>query len=752
MSNTQVAGVMKELKIGSQESVKVMGLLANKTELVREKQELAARAMREGVSLTDEFNIKNNNLAGNLEKIQKKLMGAFVNSKIMQGLENLVNKTAKYLEIPLSEKLETERLELIKTKNRLFDVNLQQGDRLKLINQLVKSYPDYFAGIEAEKMSNQELAKTIKAINDQLINKIILQREDEKIAEQNERVAERKMDALHAEAKMQETIAKVMMDNQELLDTRRFEFDDEKSQLENFKDLFVFLQKQREEAIRSRRDYSEVALSDLRAIQGVISDFEDAQRALNEAEGEATGMLEARQKLMEQLNKQSGQDEIQRRKDLAEWSKVAEERLKALNPDEEETEPETDIGAGTGLTEEERKKLEAQQKKVLAAYQKLQDELKKEKESDHQEGLEEAARMGEERAALQEEIFKSELEERQLELYNIRKHYDDLIAEAERLQLSEEEIDTLRLQKKEALQQAEAQLELEREALRELIRQEGLSKQEQELQQIEQHYDNLIAQAERLMLEEVEIEKLKHLKLKALRDASNKEREMSTEEALRAQERLFSAFSDMLGNIMQLSAERGSADLEFQRGLTLAQIAIDTASAISSVTSNNAKTSLTPIDLAIRTASAIAMVLGNIARAKAVLEQADTPQAPSYFFGGDTGNKGFFRDRYGDVAGLVHTNEYVIPRVLRQDPEVADFERIIEAKRTNRQFNLGGRTSEKEPVNMPTKDDDNELLKEFRELKEGMQNWRSNMRAYIVWDDLEDTQEDVDFIREQSSI
>ncbi|MDP1814388.1 MAG: hypothetical protein Q8K92_08065 [Leadbetterella sp.] len=64
---------MDDLGIKSQEATKVMSLLKDQTDLVREKQELAGKAMAEGTSLTREFGIMNNTAAAQLEKNQKAL-------------------------------------------------------------------------------------------------------------------------------------------------------------------------------------------------------------------------------------------------------------------------------------------------------------------------------------------------------------------------------------------------------------------------------------------------------------------------------------------------------------------------------------------------------------------------------------------------------------------------------------------------------------------------------------------------------
>lgn len=62
---------MDALGIKSQEATKVMMLLSDKTSMVREKQELANKAMKEGTSLTNEFNIKNETAAAKLDKALK---------------------------------------------------------------------------------------------------------------------------------------------------------------------------------------------------------------------------------------------------------------------------------------------------------------------------------------------------------------------------------------------------------------------------------------------------------------------------------------------------------------------------------------------------------------------------------------------------------------------------------------------------------------------------------------------------------
>ncbi len=73
LSDTQLIETMKRLGIGTQESIKVMGVLSNSTDLVRQRQALANVEMAKGTSLTNEFNSKNNTLQGQMDKFGKEV-------------------------------------------------------------------------------------------------------------------------------------------------------------------------------------------------------------------------------------------------------------------------------------------------------------------------------------------------------------------------------------------------------------------------------------------------------------------------------------------------------------------------------------------------------------------------------------------------------------------------------------------------------------------------------------------------------
>ena len=70
-SETEIVTTLDKLGIKSQEAVKVISLLADKSDFVRQKQALASAEYAKGTSLLDEFAKKNTNAAAEVEKAEK---------------------------------------------------------------------------------------------------------------------------------------------------------------------------------------------------------------------------------------------------------------------------------------------------------------------------------------------------------------------------------------------------------------------------------------------------------------------------------------------------------------------------------------------------------------------------------------------------------------------------------------------------------------------------------------------------------
>lgn len=82
LNATDLSNVLDYLKLNDNEVKMVLGAAGKNVDLFREKIELANVSMGEASSMTDEYNIKNNNLAATIEKVKKRVIG-LVSSEAM---------------------------------------------------------------------------------------------------------------------------------------------------------------------------------------------------------------------------------------------------------------------------------------------------------------------------------------------------------------------------------------------------------------------------------------------------------------------------------------------------------------------------------------------------------------------------------------------------------------------------------------------------------------------------------------------
>ncbi len=202
-----MAKALDQLGLDGVRSAGVVSALSGHIDLLKEQQRLSNKEFSKGTSLTQEFNIKNKTLAGSLERVQKWMARLFINSDIQKGLAGIVGWMDRLISIPVSETMEKERISLVGIEFQLKNTNLKHEDRIKLIKELQEKYPNYLGNLDAEKATNKELSNAIKLVNDQLVNKIILQKQDEKVEENNRVIAEKKMEIFKQEDVLYKKVA-----------------------------------------------------------------------------------------------------------------------------------------------------------------------------------------------------------------------------------------------------------------------------------------------------------------------------------------------------------------------------------------------------------------------------------------------------------------------------------------------------------------------------------------------------------------
>jgi len=186
------------LDVDGARAVQVLAAMAANTGMIREQQKLANKAMDEGISLTNEYNIKNNNLAGSWEKIGQFIHSKFINSGLLGWLEKVVGKVGEWTEVKLSDTLQKERSEINLLVTSITHAANSQETRNKLIQELQDKYPDFLKNLDIEKVTNEELRNRLQEVNQQYENRILLAIKEEALKDNYKERLQLKLDELDA--------------------------------------------------------------------------------------------------------------------------------------------------------------------------------------------------------------------------------------------------------------------------------------------------------------------------------------------------------------------------------------------------------------------------------------------------------------------------------------------------------------------------------------------------------------------------
>ncbi len=115
---------------------------------------------------------------------------------LLAGMTSLVNLFNDFIKIPVSEQLKDEQRELGNLVKSIQVTNKNQEARKQLIEELQAKYPDFLKNIDAQTVSNEQLAGRLLEVNQILEDNIRLQVEQEKFD-----IAQAKRDAVQEQRK-----------------------------------------------------------------------------------------------------------------------------------------------------------------------------------------------------------------------------------------------------------------------------------------------------------------------------------------------------------------------------------------------------------------------------------------------------------------------------------------------------------------------------------------------------------------------
>lgn len=183
VSNTELVRTFSDLGIDGERATKVILSLANNIDKVTKKQKLANDEFDKNTSLTQEYEKRQVSIVGAMERIGNNIQRWFVRSGLESWLKSVFNWLAKISALKPSEELEKERIQLALTEAKLRDTNIKWEEKLELITELQSEYPGLFQNIQTEADLYATLADNMERANAALINKILIQRNQETISE-----------------------------------------------------------------------------------------------------------------------------------------------------------------------------------------------------------------------------------------------------------------------------------------------------------------------------------------------------------------------------------------------------------------------------------------------------------------------------------------------------------------------------------------------------------------------------------------
>jgi TP901 family phage tail tape measure protein len=303
------------------------------------------------------------------------------------------------------------------------------------------------------------------------------------------------------------------------------------------------------------------------------------------------------------------------------------------------------------------------------------------------------------------------------------------------------------------------------------------NEEQKQISTLNNQFDRIIADAERIGLDTLPLwEAYWAARGNLEEDYLNKSNQKSDADLKKKQQQtaqLVSGIGNVIGSALELMASNETEFSEFKKAAALAQIAADTASAISSMVAKGAATSLTPIDAALKIVGGIAVVMANIVKAKQVLSQDNAPQKPNIqripgrAVGGLTDYASLYQDNSGNPEGFVNVptlynlgrrsyvageagREYVLSNKMLQNPVIANFAAMTESLR------VGGHNFANQPVGATAQagGQDNSqmaammqtLIYETRQHTAAVQNFANKPYNYRK---IEQTQEMLSYIKKQ---
>ena len=295
-------------------------------------------------------------LDGDLKRLSSAWEGLILNFSETDALRDIVQLTTDLVSgisdltkniHEESDAMEEQRIQTNVLVGRIISLNEGTDERKTLINELNALNPSFIKGIKDESTANEDLTKRLKDVNEELVNQIIIKRENEKIDAQAEQTADARLKNIEKLRKLERRLLEVKDEAQDKLkeyekdNTTRLGFAKAELKILNDSNKSTIERATALVALSSRHKQATITTSSL---QSVLVDAFKAQGALNKEDEIGKKLLKDKKDLLKQLDLEEKKAVVTTVKttksnnNLAKSFKFVAEELAELNDDEEKFE------------------------------------------------------------------------------------------------------------------------------------------------------------------------------------------------------------------------------------------------------------------------------------------------------------------------------------------------------------------------------------------------------------------------------
>jgi hypothetical protein len=186
------------------EAQSIADVTAAVSKIAKEEMSKAGTATITAADAAAQVTAQMNNLQVAIGDRLNQSMGPFLSS-----LGSTVGFFTDLVAIPLSDKYEDEAAAVAGLTVELTSADTAMERRRDILNYLNSKYPGYLENIDLEKTSMTDLAAATAKLNGELINRIVIQRQQEKIDKANEKVATKAESLAQSRIKLAAAVAKL---------------------------------------------------------------------------------------------------------------------------------------------------------------------------------------------------------------------------------------------------------------------------------------------------------------------------------------------------------------------------------------------------------------------------------------------------------------------------------------------------------------------------------------------------------------